>query len=184
MTDNIFYSTVQSPLGDMIAGSTDKGICFLEWHDRGGVERILSRVEKRYKKPLEEKISEHLLNLQTELNNYFDGTLTYFEVPIDVNGTEFENRVWDHLLKIPYAETRSYGEIALELGKPGASRAVGRANGSNYLSIVIPCHRVIESNGKLRGYGGGLKRKKYLLDLEFRNFNRLNSTNSIVSDKL
>ena len=184
MTDNILYSTVQSPLGDMIAGSTDKGICFLEWHDRGGVERILSRVEKRYRKPLEESVSEHLLKLQTELNNYFDGTLTDFEVPIDVNGTEFENRVWDHLLKIPYAETRSYGEIALELGKPGASRAVGRANGSNYLSIVIPCHRVIESNGKLRGYGGGLKRKKYLLDLEFRNFSRLSSMNPLVSRKM
>ena len=184
MTDNILYSTVQSPLGDMIAGSTDKGICFLEWHDRGGVERILSRVEKRYRKSLEESVSEHLLKLQTELNNYFDGTLTDFEVPIDVNGTEFENRVWDHLLKIPYAETRSYGEIALELGKPGASRAVGRANGSNYLSIVIPCHRVIESNGKLRGYGGGLKRKKYLLDLEFRNFSRLSSMNPLVSRKM
>ena len=184
MTDNIFYSTVRSPLGDMIAGSTDKGICFLEWHDRGGVERILSRVEKRYKKPLEENVFEHLLKLQNELDNYFNGTLTGFEVPIDVNGTEFENIVWNHLLKIPYAETRSYGEIALELGKPGASRAVGRANGSNYLSIVIPCHRVIESNGKLRGYGGGLKRKKYLLDLEFRSFNRHKGMNSIVSDKL
>ena len=180
MTDNIFYSTIRSPLGDMIAGSTDKGICFLEWHDRGGVERILSRVEKRYKKPLEENVFEHLLKLQNELDNYFNGTLTGFEVPIDVNGTEFENIVWNHLLKIPYAETRSYGEIALELGKPGASRAVGRANGSNYLSIVIPCHRVIESNGKLRGYGGGLKRKKYLLDLEFRNFSRRNSMNSMV----
>ena len=101
-----------------------------------------------------------------------------------MNGTEFENRVWNHLLKIPYAETRSYREIALELGKPGASRAVGRANGSNYLSIVIPCHRVIESNGKLRGYGGGLKRKKYLLDLEFRNFSQRNGMKSMVSYKL
>ena len=184
MTDNIFYSTVQSPLGDMIAGATDKGICFLEWHDRGGVEQILSRVEKRYRKPLEENVSEHLLKLQTELDNYFEGTLTDFEVPIDVNGTEFENVVWSKLLKIPYAETRNYGEIALELGKPGASRAVGRANGSNYLSIVIPCHRVIESNGKLRGYGGGLKRKQYLLDLEFKNFSRHKSMNSMVSYKL
>ena len=150
----------------MIAGSTDKGICFLEWHDRGGVERILRRVKKRYKKPLEENVSEHLLKLQNELSNYFDRALTAFQVSVDVNGTEFENKVWSKLLDIPYGNTRSYGEIALELGKPGASRAVGRANGSNYLSIVIPCHRVIESNGKLRGYGGGLYRKKYLINLE------------------
>ena len=150
----------------MIAGATDKGICFLEWYDRGGVERILSRVEKRYKRPLEQGSSELLRKLQNELSNYFDRTINKFLVPLDVNGTIFEKRVWDKLLKIPYGETRSYGEIASEIGKPGASRAVGRANGSNYLAIVIPCHRVIESNGKLRGYGSGLWRKKYLLDLE------------------
>ena len=107
-----------------------------------------------------------MLKLQNELNSYFEGILTDFKTDIDVNGTKFENTVWNKLLQIPYSETRSYGEIASELGKPGASRAVGRANGSNYLSIVIPCHRVIESSGKLRGYGGGLWRKKYLLDLE------------------
>ena len=150
----------------MIAGATDKGICFLEWYDRGGVERILSRVEKRYKRPLEQGSSELLRKLQNELSNFFDRTINKFLVPLDVNGTIFEKRVWDKLLKIPYGETRSYGAIASEIGKPGASRAVGRANGSNYLAIVIPCHRVIESNGKLRGYGSGLWRKKYLLDLE------------------
>ena len=166
MANKILYSSVQTPLGDMIAGATDKGICFLEWYDRGGVECILSRVEKRYKRPLEQGSSELLRKLQNELSNYFDRTINKFLVPLDVNGTIFENRVWDKLLKIPYGETRSYGEIASELGKPGASRAVGRANGSNYLAIVIPCHRVIESNGKLRGYGSGLWRKKYLLDLE------------------
>lgn len=166
MENNIIYTDINSPLGDMIAGATDKGICFLEWHDRGGVERILSRVEKRYKKPLKLGVSNHLLKLQKELNNYFDQTLNKFLVPIDVNGTRFENNVWDALLKIPYGETRSYGEIAKELDNPGASRAIGRANGANYLSIIIPCHRVIESNGKLRGYGGGLSRKKFLLELE------------------
>ena len=168
----------------MIAGATDKGICFLEWHDRGGVKRILSRVEKRYKKDLEGGISNHLLQLQNELDEYFDGARNKFQVPVDVNGTNFENEVWNLLLTIPYAETRSYGEIAKELGNPGAPRAVGRANGSNYLSIIIPCHRVIESNVKLRGYGGGLKRKKYLLDLEYRNFNKRSRMNSMVSYKM
>ena len=166
MAGKIVYSNIQSPIGDMIAGKTDKGNCFLEWHEREGVERILNRVEKRYNKTLEIGISEHLVHLQNELNSYFEGILTDFKTDIDVNGTKFENTVWNKLLQIPYGETRSYGEIASELGKPGASRAVGRANGSNYLSIVIPCHRVIESSGKLKGYGGGLWRKKYLLDLE------------------
>ena len=166
MAGKIVYSNIQSPIGDMIAGTTDKGICFLEWHDRGGVERILNRVEKRYNKTPEQGVSKHLLKLQNELNSYFEGILTDFKTDIDVNGTKFENTVWNKLLQIPYGEMKIYGEIAAELGKPGASRAVGRANGSNYLSIVIPCHRVIESSGKLRGYGGGLWRKKYLLDLE------------------
>ena len=166
MAGKIVYSNIQSPIGDMIAGTTDKGICFLEWHDRGGVERILNRVEKRYNKTPEQGVSKHLLKLQNELNSYFEGILTDFKTDIDVNGTKFENTVWNKLLLIPYGEMKSYGEIAAELGKPGASRAVGRANGSNYLSIVIPCHRVIESSGKLKGYGGGLWRKKYLLDLE------------------
>ena len=168
----------------MIAGATDKGICFLEWHDRGGVERILSRVGNRYNKTLEQGSSVFLRKLQDELSDYFDGALTEFRVPIDVNGTKFENGVWDKLLNIPYGETRSYGEVAGELGKPGASRAVGRANGSNYLSIVIPCHRVIESNGKLRGYGGGLGRKKYLLDLESGALNLLDRMTSLVSYKI
>lgn len=166
MAGKIVYSNIQSPIGDMIAGTTDKGICFLEWHDRGGVERILNRVEKRYNKTPEQGVSKHLLKLQNELNSYFEGILTDFKTDIDVNGTKFENTVWNKLLQIPYGEMKIYGEIAAELGKPGASRAVGRANGSNYLSIVIPCHRVIESSGKLKGYGGGLWRKKYLLDLE------------------
>ena len=148
----------------MIGRTTDKGICFLEWHDRDGVERILNRVEKRYHKTLEIGISEHLVHLQNELNSYFEGILTDFKTDIDVNGTKFENTVWNKLLQIPYGEMKSYGEIAAELGKPGDSRAVGRANVSNYLSIVIPYHRVIESCGKLKDYGAGLWRREYLLN--------------------
>jgi len=130
-TDSIVYRDITSPLGDMIAGATENGVCFLEWHDRGGVERIKQRVEKRYRMPL---------------------------AP-----------TWDRLLSIQYGKTRSYGEMADLLGKPRASRAVGRANGANYISIVVPCHRVIETNGGLGGYGGGIKRKRYLLDLEAGN---------------
>lgn len=150
----------------MIAGATENGICFLEWHDRGGVERIKQRVEKRYKLPLKSGNNGHVDELEIEVGEYFAGRLTRFSVPLDIKGTPFERKTWEQLLAIPYGETRTYGRMADLLGKPRASRAVGRANGANYISIVVPCHRVIESNGGLGGYGGGIKRKRYLLELE------------------
>ena len=162
----ILFRNLNSPLGQMIAGATNKGVCFLEWHDRGGIERIKQRVEKRYKLPLVEGNNRHLDQLEKELGDYFTEKLRKFGVKIDVTGTPFEKKVWEQLLQIPYGETRSYGQVAKLLGKSGAQRAVGKANGANYLSIVIPCHRVIEANGNLRGYGGKLWRKKYLLELE------------------
>jgi O-6-methylguanine DNA methyltransferase len=164
--NKIVFRDLKSPLGEMIAGATDKGVCFLEWHDRGGVERIKQRVEKRYRIPLVKGNNQHLDQLEKELDTYFAGKLKKFKVAIDVTGTPFERKIWEQLLTIPYGETRSYTQIADKLGKPGARRAVGRANGANYLSIVIPCHRVIETNGNLRGYGGKVWRKKYLLELE------------------
>jgi len=150
----------------MIAGTLPVGVCFLEWHDRGGVPRILERVAKRYRCPLTEGNHSHLDILERELQLYFDGKLQTFTVPVAIDGTAFERRTWELLRDIPYGQTRSYGDLARLLGKPGASRAVGRANGANFVSIVIPCHRVIESGGGLRGYGGGLWRKKWLLELE------------------
>jgi len=150
----------------MIAGASGSGACFLEWHDRGGIERIQQRVLKRYGGPLEPGSNKHLVKLESELQKYFLGKLRKFTVKIDVKGTAFQEKVWQILLGIPYGEIYSYGRIAEMLQKPGASRAVGSANGANYLSIVIPCHRVIQSDGNLRGYGGKLWRKKYLLELE------------------
>lgn len=164
--DNIAYCNLPSPLGEMIAGATEHGLCFLEWHDRGGVERILERVRSRYACTVVPGENPHLALLRGELEAYFAGELHAFTVPLAIRGTSFERLVWDELLRIPYGQTRSYGQIGTALGRPGCSRAVGRANGANYLSIVIPCHRVIEANGNLRGYGGGLWRKKHLLELE------------------
>jgi len=150
----------------MIAGATTQGVSFLEWHDRGGVDRILQRVEKRYKTAPEKGNNEILDLLEKQLTDYFAGKLKKFDIPLDVTGTPFEQKTWEQLLLIPYGQTRSYGQIAKLLGKSGADRAVGRANGANYLGIVIPCHRVIEANGELCGYGGKIWRKKYLLELE------------------
>lgn len=162
----IIYRDIKSPLGEMIAGATANGVCFLEWHDRGGVDRIKERVTKRYMMDLVPGTNVHLDSLEKELDAYFNGKLRKFKVPVDVTGTAFEKATWEMLLQIPYGETKSYGELAALLGKPKAARAVGRANGANYLSIVIPCHRVIEANGNLRGYGGKVWRKKRLLEHE------------------
>ena len=101
-----------------------------------------------------------------ELRAYFAGGLRVFSVPLDMEGTEFQLNVWNRLTKIPYGETRSYAQVAEAVGRPKAVRAVGAANGSNPVAIIVPCHRVIGSNGKLTGYGGGLPLKKRLLELE------------------
>jgi methylated-DNA-[protein]-cysteine S-methyltransferase len=103
-----------------------------------------------------------------QLNAYFAGELTTFDLELDLRGSEFQRRVWNALLTIPFGETRSYGEIADQIGAPGAARAVGLANGHNPIAIVVPCHRVIGASGSLTGYGGGLDRKRSLLALESR----------------
>jgi len=103
-----------------------------------------------------------------QLDAYFAGELVDFDIEIELRGTEFQQRVWEALLTIPYGQTRSYGEIAQQIGAPGAARAVGLANGHNPIAIVVPCHRVIGASGSLTGYGGGLDRKRNLLDLETR----------------
>lgn len=166
--DKIVYTNLPSPMDDMIAGASDKGVCFLEWHNRGGVPRILERVRKRFKCKVEEATTSnpHLEQLKVELAEYFDSSRSQFDVALDPKGSPFQLKVWSELLEIPYGKTRSYGEMAERLGKPGGARAVGRANGSNYISIVIPCHRVIETGGGLGGYGGKIWRKKRLLELE------------------
>jgi methylated-DNA-[protein]-cysteine S-methyltransferase len=109
-----------------------------------------------------------------QLRAYFAGELTEFDLPIATGGAPFQQRVWAELRKIPYGSTISYGELARRIGNPKAARAVGSANGDNPISIIIPCHRVIGSNGKLTGYGGGIERKKFLLEFEAETLARLN----------
>jgi len=162
----IVFHKLPSPLGEIIAGATDNGVCFLEWCDRNGLDRIKQYAEKRCKSSLRPGNNMHLEVLERELAGYFAGTLRKFTVPLEVTGTVFEQKVWDQLLIIPYGETRSYGQLAAAIGSPGASRAVGRANGANHVAVIIPCHRVIDAGGNLHGYGGGLWRKQRLLELE------------------
>ena len=115
-----------------------------------------------------------------QLDGYFCGNLTRFDLPLDLAGTEFQLKVWRALCRIPYGETRAYGQIARALGQPGAARAVGLANNHNPVPIIVPCHRVIGADGSLTGYGGGLPRKRKLLDLEARFAHPVGRTGSLL----
>jgi AraC family transcriptional regulator of adaptative response/methylated-DNA-[protein]-cysteine methyltransferase len=157
---------MDSPLGKMVGGATSRGCCLLEFKDRGGLDAIKHRLQKRYRLDVIPGTNEFLVQLATELNRYFEGSLKDFTVTLDLKGSSFQMAVWEQLLRIPYGETRTYGEIARLIGNPRAVRAVGQANGENSVAIVVPCHRVIQSDGSLRGYGGGMWRKKRLLALE------------------
>ncbi|MGH7596598.1 MAG: methylated-DNA--[protein]-cysteine S-methyltransferase [bacterium] len=170
--EQIISKDLESPLGKLVIGATSKGCCLLEYQDRGGLVKIQHRITKQYKLEMERGTNVFLEQLESELDQYFKRLRQNFSVPLDVRGTPFQRAVWEQLLSIPYGETRTYGEIARLVGKPLAVRAIGRANGDNPLAIVIPCHRVIQHDGKLKGYGGGLWRKEHLLTLESRQSSR------------
>jgi AraC family transcriptional regulator of adaptative response/methylated-DNA-[protein]-cysteine methyltransferase len=162
----IFVTRIPTPLGPLLAGAMEEGICLLEFIDRRMIETQIGRVKKRFQAELIPGESEHFPLLFRELGEYFKGTLRSFSVPLVMRGTPFQEKVWKALLDIPYGETRSYEEQAVAVGNGKAVRAVARANGDNRIGIIIPCHRVIGKDGSLTGYGGGLERKRYLLDLE------------------
>lgn len=163
---SVALSWIRTPLGPLVAGATDKGICLLEFPDRRMLEAQLRTVGRLFGGRVAPGRNAHLRALEAELARYFDGTLRRFTVPLDAPGTPFQRRVWEQLLAIPPGETRSYEDLAIAIGNPAAVRAVGRANGMNRIAIVIPCHRVIAKDGTLGGYGGGLRRKEFLLALE------------------
>jgi len=164
--DCVRVAWLDTPLGPMIAGATDAGLCLLEYTDRRMLERQFEGLRRRFPSGLVPATHPHLTTIQMELAEYFAGTRRHFSVPVDARGTVFEMRVWEALTGIPYGETRSYADIARQVGSPAAVRAVGRANGMNAVAIVVPCHRVVNKNGALGGYGGGLWRKRRLLHLE------------------
>jgi AraC family transcriptional regulator, regulatory protein of adaptative response / methylated-DNA-[protein]-cysteine methyltransferase len=162
----ITMTRIETPLGPMLVGASTDGICLLEFVERKMIETQLMRLARLFKAPLVPGTSQHSDRLSDELNRYFRGELRRFETPLDMRGTEFQRKAWSGLLSIPYGQTRSYGEQANSIGVPGSVRAVARANGDNRIAIVIPCHRVVGADGSLTGYGGGLWRKRWLLDLE------------------
>jgi AraC family transcriptional regulator, regulatory protein of adaptative response / methylated-DNA-[protein]-cysteine methyltransferase len=165
----ILLAWLKSPLGPLVAGASDDGVCLLEFTDRRMLATQFTVVRRLFDSPAVPGMNQHLQKLATELDEYFAGTLRTFTVPLVCPGTPFQKRVWDELLRIPYGQTRSYEELAVLVGVPNGQRPVGRANGMNRIAIVIPCHRVVRKDGHLGGYGGGLRRKQYLLELEKEN---------------
>ncbi len=170
----IMITRILTKLGPMLAGANDNGVCLLEFMDRRMLETQLKRIRKRLNAELIPGKNKHFDTLNTQINEYFSGQRMRFELALILAGTDFQEKVWRGLQTIPYGSTRSYKEQAEIIGRPKAIRAVARANGDNRIAIIIPCHRVIGSDGKLVGYGGGLWRKKFLLDLEIKNAEKFN----------
>lgn len=155
-----------TPLGPMFACATERGVCLLEFTDRRMLETEFKDLCKRLDAVILPGKNDHLDQVQSELAEYFSGKRNNFTVSLDTPGTDFQRSVWALLKTIPYGETRTYKQQAIAIGNPKAARAVASANGQNRVGILIPCHRVIGSDGSLVGYGGGLHRKQWLLDLE------------------
>ncbi len=157
---------IDTPVGKMRIGATDEGICLFDFQYRKSIDSIMKRVETHSGKTFQEGEHHYFQLLEQQISEYFMGTRKEFDLPLHLLGTPFQKSVWQGLLKIPYGETRSYKQQSVFLGNEKAIRAVAGANGENGIAIIIPCHRVIGENGSLTGYGGGLQRKKWLLDLE------------------
>lgn len=166
-THIVYWSSVPSPLGECMVMATDVGVC---WTGTPGtaIDDGLFRTNRWFQveRVVHDEHVEPLARAVDELQRYFAGERIQFSCPLDLRGTPFQLSVWQKLCRIPYGETRSYGEIALAIGQPAASRAVGAANGANPVALIVPCHRVIGSKGTLTGYGGGLSTKAWLLALE------------------
>jgi AraC family transcriptional regulator of adaptative response/methylated-DNA-[protein]-cysteine methyltransferase len=178
MHPRVVIETVGTPLGPMLAGVAEHGdarasLCLLEFTDRprlarelADLARLVGPVERRGEFEVGTPAADLLEAVAAQLEAYFAGERSGFDLPLHTPGTAFQRAVWAELLRIGHGRTSTYGSIAQALGRPGAQRAVGAANGANRVSIVVPCHRVIDASGRLHGYGGGLERKRRLLELE------------------
>lgn len=162
----IAVATWQSPIGPLVIAAVDAGVCLLEFGDEQRIEAQAAALHRWFGGPVVREMHPHLETLRAQLEEYFAGRRRDFTVPLVIRGTPFERSTWSALQEIPYGTTVSYADIARRIDNPQAVRAVGSANGRNRIAIVIPCHRVVNANGNLGGYGGGLWRKKRLLELE------------------
>ncbi|WP_304247060.1 methylated-DNA--[protein]-cysteine S-methyltransferase [Parabacteroides gordonii] len=166
MENIIYIQNYQSPCGELILGSLDGKLCLCDWMNEERRTLIDRRLQKLLHARYEAGESEVLAQTVSQLDEYFAGKRTEFDIPLLFAGTDFQKAVWNALLNIPYGKTVSYAALSQDLGNRKAIRAVAAANGANSISILVPCHRVIGSNQKLVGYAGGLSAKQQLLDLE------------------
>lgn len=163
-----------SPIGGIFVCATENGVCFLGFIGQKKLEYQFGTIQKQLNAILLPGKNQHLTQVQKEINEYFEGARKTFTVPLDILGTDFSKQAWNELLKIPYGKTISYKEQAIAINNLKAIRAVASANGANKISIIIPCHRVVGSNGSLTGYAGGLHKKSWLLNFEKTNSNQEN----------
>lgn len=166
MSKNLVHTKTETPIGEMDILADERGICLLEFDVHTDLEELIHGFEKHFDTSVTLGENRHTLEIKRQLREYFAGQRKVFSVPTVPVGTDFQIRVWTELKKIPFGATRTYKEQTAALGDPKAIRAVAKANGSNKIAIVIPCHRVIGSDGKLTGYAGGIERKRFLLNLE------------------
>ncbi len=166
---------IETPLGAMLGLADQEGLHLLEFVDRRGLEKEILSLRSQLKCAVVPGSNPHLERIERELKSFFEGTALDFTVAVVMHGSAFEHSVWQQLCAIPPGETRSYAEIARQIGCLGAARAIGRANGRNCLALVVPCHRVIRADGSLCGYGGGVWRKQWLLQHERQSTVRLRS---------
>lgn len=162
----VYIQHYPSPCGEIVLGAAGEELCLCDWGGRPCAERNLRRLERALKAEFREESSPALERARAELDEYFSGNRTAFDIPLRPVGTPFQMRVWDALREIPYGQTRTYKEIALRVDNLKGVRAVAQAIGANGLAILIPCHRVIGSDNSLTGFAGGLQAKKLLLELE------------------
>jgi len=162
----IDFKIIESPIGALNIAATEDGICWVDFADKSTADKSLQSFAKKLKASITQNNNPHINELGTQLKEYFEGKRKEFTVKLFIEGTPFQKKVWAALQTIPHGSTCSYKEQSTAIGMPKAIRAVANANGKNPVSIVIPCHRVIGSDGTLTGYGGGLWRKKFLLELE------------------
>jgi O-6-methylguanine DNA methyltransferase len=162
----VVLAMLRTPLGPMLAGATDDGICLMEFSDRPMLPTQLAVIGRRLRRPLVTGRHPLIERLQAQLDDYFAGRRARFDLPLVAPGSPFQQRAWATLQTIPTGRTLTYEELARSAGRPGAQRAAGTANGANRIAVVIPCHRVIRKTGELGGYGGGSWRKAWLLDHE------------------
>lgn len=164
--DAVYLSDLNTPLGPMIAGVTDKGLCLLEFTTRVKLEKELKDLEAMLGVNVCSGKNKYSDQIEKELKEYFEGTRRVFTLPLHTPGNEFSKSVWDMLLQIPYGDTWTYKKQSEQMKMPLAIRAIAAMNGKNRLAIVIPCHRVIGSDGSLTGYAGGIDKKRWLLNFE------------------